>query len=253
METALDPFRDEPIDVAQFVARYGRKTPGSVRPSARCPACAQPLNVVGDATPNTVGHFAHRKNSPACHVKEFGQLRYLDLLPTDPDPARGVWLRAEVLQHTDWCLALIQRWVPFLSGEELDESLAHASARKLWEYRHLQPWQVPYCLLMTREWPPWSGLREPDGTPRRQLWFRFWFDARVRSIDDLWIRGGHGVSIHRGTYRLPATGPGLLPGPRELLRLRSVLLDVDAQGKSELRGGESSLRELRSIMARHLA
>lgn len=252
METALDPSRDELIDVSEFIARYGRRTQGVVRPSARCPACLQPLNVVGDSTPNTVGHFAHRKHSQPCHVKEFGQLRYLDLLPTDPDPARGEWLREQVLKHKDWSLAVLQRWVPYLAWQELHEMLVVARDRRLWEYRHLQPWQVPYCLLMTREFPPRSGARGVDGSPRRQLWFRFWFDAQIRSFDDLWIRSGHGVSIHRGTYRSPAEA-GSLPGPREFVRVRSELLEADAQHVSELRGGSVSLNELRSIMTRHLA
>ena len=252
METALDPFEPEMVTVAQYVARHGRRMPGVVRAAARCPVCRQPMTAMGDGTANTVGHFAHRKGAGFCPTREAAQAPYLALPPSFPDPDRGRWLREVVRSQADQHLAVLQQWATYLGPEELDEMLAIAARRRLWEYRHLQPWQVPFCLLMTREFPPWTSARSGAGQPIRRLWFRFWFDSGVRGIDDLWIHREGKVHVHRGSY-LPPSGRRALPGLADLQRVTSEPISPLALPGSPLKGTANFLNMLRGIMARHLA
>lgn len=252
METALDPFRNELIDVAQYVARNGRKTPGTERPLAGCPICGQAMTPVGDGTPNTVGHFAHRKGTGFCPTKDAGREPYLSLPPTSPDPERGRWLREVVFAHWQQHLSVLQRWATYLGPRELDEMLMIAGQRRLWEYRHLQPWQVPYCLLMTREFPPWTSALDKDDRPIRKLWFRFWFDVRVRGIDDLWIHRQGSVVVHRGSYH-PPLGRRVLPGLADLARVKTEPISYEAWCCAEPKGSGPFLSMLGGIMAKHLA
>lgn len=252
MDFAVDPYRGDLIDVAAFRKRYGRRTTGFRRPpDATCPQCVQPVFPRGDDTPATVGHFAHYARSGPCLFKVLGAESYLDLQPVDPDPERSHWLRAQVLERWEMIIGFLQYCVPYLSPRELEMCLLVAARRRLWDRRHIEPWHVGPCLLVSNEFMPASGLLIRPGTPGRRLWFRFWFDQPMRLVEDLWIkRSGH-ATLYRGSFRVPAVLERL-PGLAEALVVKGELVEPSLALGIAPSGPMAVVEQMRLVLARHL-
>lgn len=219
MQCASDPLNGELIDVAEYIRRHGQRGPGDdTRPACRCEVCCQVMRPRGELTPNTHAHFAHLRGAAQCPTQSRTGEPYLTLTPVDPDPARAPVLKREVLDDWPRILNWLRFMVPYLSPKELDEALQTAARVRLWEHRHLQAWQVPACLLVTRDFAPRdSVLGYKTKAPRRLLYMRYWFASEARNLGDLWIHAPAEFVVVRGSYRAP-TGRRLRPGLEDLMK-----------------------------------
>jgi hypothetical protein len=84
----------------------------------------------------------------------------------------------------------------------------------------LQEWFIPYIFLSTCDFPPPNN---PKAAAKRPEWLRFWFDARVRTIEDLWIHTDGEFRMMRALYRTPARGGQ--PSANHLIRIEPVQPD----------------------------
>ena len=221
MQCASDPLNGELIDVAEYVRRHGQRGAGDdTRPACHCEVCGQVMRPRGELTPNTHAHFAHLRGAAPCPTQSRTGEPYLTLIPADPDPARAPVLKREVLDDWPRMLAWLRFMVPYFSPAELDDALQTATRVRLWEHRHLQAWQVPACLLVTRDFAPRDSLLDyQTRTPRRALYMRYWFASQARNLGDLWIHAPTAFTLVRGSYR-PPTGRRFRPGLGDLLKTR---------------------------------
>ena len=174
----------------------------------------------GELTPNTHAHFAHLRGAAPCPTQSRTGEPYLTLIPADPDPARAPVLKREVLDDWPRMLVWLRFMVPYFSPAELDDALQTATRVRLWEHRHLQAWQVPACLLVTRDFAPRDSLLDyQTRTPRRALYMRYGFASQARNLGDLWIHAPTAFTLVRGSYR-PPTGRRFRPGLGDLLKTR---------------------------------
>ncbi|MBI1889636.1 MAG: hypothetical protein HYS18_03225 [Burkholderiales bacterium] len=171
------------------------------------------MNTRGEANPKVDGVFAHQRNSTAyCPLKQSAAKPYRILRPVDPDEEAAQRLRASFFSHWKhhWTLMRQRDFAPFADIEEFIALIRHADQSGLWLYRHLEEWVVPYIFLALKDFPP---IRGKDKVLRAE-WIRFWFDARVRTIEDLWIHTNGDWRIVKAIYAKPRNGG--VPGPVQL-------------------------------------
>jgi hypothetical protein len=49
-----------------------------------------------------------------------------------------------------------------------------------------------------------SKTSKTSNQPLREQWVRFWYDARVRTIEDLWIRTNEPLTMIKATFTTSA-------------------------------------------------
>jgi hypothetical protein len=89
-----------------------------------------------------------------------------------------------------------------------------------WEHRGLEEWHLPYVCMAMLEFPP---SRVPEGSKLRPEWLRFYFDERVRTLEDLWIRVEDDFRFMKAIYKAPARKAS--PRLAELLDIEPVTAD----------------------------
>ena len=113
------------------------------------------------------------------------------------------WVRHYTLMRRAWPALTIARFIAVI---------ACADVADLWSYRMLRDDDLAAVLLVLA-----GFLRVPDalgteapGTDTRAptvRWVRFWFDASVRDVGDLWTAGGSAPPLFRVDYREPLVTP----------------------------------------------
>ncbi|WP_063533099.1 hypothetical protein [Burkholderia sp. MSMB1589WGS] len=103
--------------------------------------------------------------------------------------------------------ALMRRVWPALTIERFVTVIACADVADLWSYRALRDDDLAAVLLVLT-----GFLRVPDAPAADALvpaarWVRFWFDASVREIGDLWAAGAAAPRLFRVDYREPLATP----------------------------------------------
>lgn len=96
-----------------------------------------------------------------------------------------------------------------------------ADRTRLWHRAQLAEWEIPYIFLVWRDYPPIADKK--TGKLIRREWYRFWFDARVRTLEDLWIRTHGEHRIVRATYAIPRGGNA--PGLSQIRGTKVIRLD----------------------------
>lgn len=191
---ALHPETNDLISVDAYLIDLGRKPVKATAepPRARCPICRQQLAVVASNSPESVGHFAHLPRSSYCPTKDTSRSPYLDLRPTNPDPARARAIRELFSQDWQNYFAFLDYMVKFCSLVRL------ADDKQIWAYRGLELSDVPYVMLTLADFAPATSERQ-----QRRYWFRFWFDTSVRTFEDLWIHRTDPAQFYRAWYEPP--------------------------------------------------
>jgi hypothetical protein len=176
------------------------------------------------------GHMPNKGNQ--CPLKNLADAKYALLPDTNPDPERGVRMRADFFLGWEWHFALMQNLTDkALDIDDFISRIELADRHKLWSRRKLELWEIPYILLVWQEFRPiWSSSQQRW---LRQDWLRFWFEGRVRTIDDLWIRTEGEFSIVKAYYA-PTKGGGS-PGLKQLKSYSRINVQTDFVDEAEPR------------------
>lgn len=223
MNTGYDSRLRRSLTIEQYKDEYGTKLDASgkprTRPSVVCLACGGVLHTVGAESLTTAAVWAHDPDPHVnCPVKDTGGTRYELLSPTTPDNVAAQELREGffVSWATHW--GHIRKIANYADIHTLVGFLRHADSTNFWAHKGLQAWHIPYIFLATCDFPPPAGVA---GT-RRKHWLRFRFDARVRTLEDLWIRVLPNLSFLCLYYRKPRTGE---PTPAHFIDMEAIALD----------------------------
>lgn len=216
MKEALHPTQSRPITVVEYIRLFGPRLDHlgrkNIRPPARCPACNEDMHPRGEADPEVDGVFAHKPNSTAyCPLKQSAAQPYQILPQKDPDLAAAQRLRASFFLHWKYHWQLLRDYAPYADIAEFIALIRYSDKQCIWQYRDLQEYEIPYIFLVLKDFHPIKS----KGKWLRKEWIRFWFDSRVRTIDDLWIRTTGDWRIVKAIYATPRA-KGTVPGAAQL-------------------------------------
>lgn len=228
MKTALHPYNvKKEVTVQTYTAEFGPKLDPQGRhrnrPSPRCPGCLEPMIIRGNDRPLHDQVFSHSPdtNPPPCPLRNRADHKYAFLHDVPEDTARGRALRADFFAHWQTHYAHMRK---LLNGYvDVDDYIAvikEADRSRLWSRGNLQEWEVPYIFLAWKEWAP---VIKKGGQPLRPDWLRFWFDSRVRTLEDIWIRTQGDPRIIKAIYKNPARGG--IPTLRHLVDTKTLYID----------------------------
>ncbi|RQS37254.1 hypothetical protein DIE03_01470 [Burkholderia sp. Bp8992] len=108
--------------------------------------------------------------------------------------------------------ALMRRAWPALTIGRFIAVIACVDVADLWSYRMLRDDDLAAVLLVLAGFlrvPEVSGAAAPvdDARAPTVRWVRFWFDASVRDVGDLWTAGSTAPPLFRVDYREPLVTP----------------------------------------------
>lgn len=221
MQEALHPFRDEPIIVSTYIREFGQRAIGSEidnRPRARCRLCRSELRLRGGLDGKTIRHFAHFPESGFCPTKKPLGTPYLGLAPRVEDPMNALALKQIVIRLWTRYFTKTRELVPCLSPEEFIMLIERANEHRIWMYAGLQAWEIPYVLVVLADFPVNTSVKL-EGKPLRKYWFRFFYDAHTRHIQDLWIDPPAAARFFRSSYQQPQRG---IPRSSHLVNTREL-------------------------------
>lgn len=224
MHEALHSTSFQHITVADYHRAFGRPPVGDTspdtRPRAICPFCRQKMTIVGDKSSNTIGHFAHQRGSGFCPAKEKAGAPYLRLTPKRADPEKGMAIRREFKTTWQHQLSHLESLVPALHVYEFLSLLELADKWRIWEYSGMTAGDVPYVLLVLADFSTFTAQKNQDGTSKRRFYLRFFYDAALKDIEDLWIWPGEKPTLHRVSYAPMVRGG--LPTEKNINKSTSV-------------------------------
>lgn len=228
MRKAFWPHKNEECTAEKYLAEYGGRHDSRwkfvQRPFGRCPACLEPVKLVGeDRVPlaPVFSHIGSSKVPPPCPLRNSADHKYAFLIEPPQDTMRGRLLRISFFEHWQHHYKQTQRHLKGIANIEDFISMINAADHTgLWYRAQLSEWEIPYIFLVWQDYPP---LRGRDGKLKRREWYRFWFNARVRTLEDLWIRTTGQSWIIRATYATPRNGG--VPGLKQLKDTSVIRLD----------------------------
>ena len=204
MHKALHPYSPDRITVQAHIQEFGNDSL-EMDERARCPLCKGRLSNRAASAPGAIGHFAHMPKSGYCPTKDTSGLPYLNKPPRDPDPEAATIIKNTFL--TNWPKHFSQlNWiVKGLHVNEFINAIRCANKERIWEYRQLQEYQLPYIFATLMDYPSANSLHI-NGKPVRKMWFRCWFDTSVKQYEDLWIYRETPLLFWRAWYNNPSRG-----------------------------------------------
>lgn len=227
MEQSFEPNRRRKFSVEQYVDEFGPKLDATGqernRPTMICLACGSMMHTIGENGPlrdATWGHNPSKGNGPWCPLKEKNGAKYEMLAPVDPDREAGKALRHDFFANWQIYWGFICQLAPMADIHTLVGFLKHADVIRLWEQRNLRQWHLPYIFLSMCEFPPPVSRKAAS---IRSRWLRFRFDARVRTLEDLWIRTDGDWAFLKTSYRVPSRAAS--PGPKHLIDVELITPD----------------------------
>jgi hypothetical protein len=199
MKIALHPLEPRRISPREYIAEFGSKFDRiDDNERARCPACKHRLSTPGEDRAGLITTFRHLPNKDHwCIFKNASDFRYRLLPNSNLDPIRGAQLRESFLQNWQKHFILMDWYAAYFDIVDFVERIQLADKEQLWSRPKLQEWEVPHILLVWQAVPP---AYKKTGEVLRAEWLRFWFDGRIRTIDDLWIRTEGDFLLTRACY-----------------------------------------------------
>ena len=205
MFDAYEPYVDRLINIKDYEDRVARGEFGSptLPDPARCPLCKEGLQCRAGHTKDD-RHFAHPIN-PAnkCRLKPEHGLPYVHLPPRVPDPVAEQQNIQFMKAHFDAIFARMSEsadMIPFFDLGEFVELLREARRLRAYAYQGVEGWMLPYVLCTLRTFLPKDSKKDRDKKPMRKMTFRFYYDAGVPDLQELWINKGNGAQLFRATY-----------------------------------------------------
>ncbi|WP_423368273.1 hypothetical protein [Burkholderia sp. LMG 32019] len=113
------------------------------------------------------------------------------------------WARHYTLMRRAWPALTIGRFIAVIACVDVAD---------IWSYRMLRDDDLAAVLLVLAGFlrvPDASGTDAPGADTRAPTvrWARFWFDASVRDVGDLWTAGNSAPPLFRVDYREPLVTP----------------------------------------------
>ena len=224
MQVARHPVHHRHVDVQDYVIEFGKPTaddPNYEPPTCTCIACVQAVPLRPRVpSPHVTQHFTHQRDLGFCPTKTQAGTPYIGLRPNNPDAAAATALR----------LAFRANWqrhyekiggrgglLPLMAIGEFISMLEGADAANIWGHVGLTERDVPYVLVITRDFTPWTGIKKGKDLLRR-FWFRFWFDHRIDRVPVLWIHRPEDVMLQRASFQPPRSPRGR-PDGNALVRI----------------------------------
>ena len=200
---AIDRSTGKKISAEEFQKRHSRKTTtGLVDIPAECPYCHKDL-FLRQGT-KTI-HFWHGTSQEFCPSKEpFGR-PYIHLTPTKPDLAHAAALRMQFKEEWQLHYLELQRLIPYMSCHEFLSLLGEALSKNIFAYTDMTIEDVPYVMVLALDYVPATSYKK-----RRKFWFRFWYDVKIRDVEDLWIVQPTEFELIRASF-IPPTPPSRFP------------------------------------------
>lgn len=226
MKTALHPYTNKSITVLNYINEFGTKLDAygneQIRPPARCPACSGEMHTRGETNPTVDGVFSHQPNTTHfCPLKASAGEPYIVLPPVDEDHNRTTALRTSFMRNWKYHYSLMKSYLKVLNVFDFINLIKFADKNRIWSYRNLEENQIPYVFLVLKEFPPVKY----QGKYIRRDWVRFWFDSRVRSLDDLWIETNGDWLLIKAIYAKPRSGG--TPTHKQLKDTEILQADLD--------------------------
>jgi hypothetical protein len=209
MKTVLHPHEFKPITAEQYLGEYGSKHDpkwqNEERPRTRCTACLRVLRLTDESRPVFDQTFGHMPNPMEfCPFKTGTQNNYLTLGNTPKNPARGAEIRSLFFQNWPWHFELIKSYVGHVDIFDFIQRIELADKDDLWGCSNIQEWEIPYVLMVWLPFKPILTISKTSNQPLREQWVRFWYDSRVRTINDLWIEVQEPLTMIRATFTTSA-------------------------------------------------
>jgi hypothetical protein len=140
----------------------------------------------------------------------------------DVSAEQGQILRQQVLDHWRQHWGHIQELMDVPDIHGFIGFIRWADKKQLWRHKGLCEWFIPYIYLSVCELPPPTS---PKALEKRGVWLRFWFDGRVRTVEDLWIRTTGDFRMMKASYSAPARGGS--PTAKSLIRIDPIKPDAE--------------------------
>lgn len=234
MRKAFDRDGITPITVAQYRDRYGAKlnddgTPNE-RPPAICPACRATLFLRGEASNAVAPNFAHHPGAGFCPIKSGGAHKYSVLPPTTYNSAIGDALRRSFFKNWKLHWLRFRDYVGFVSVADFIMIIKYMDAKRMWEYHSLREYEIPYVLLVLKDFKPVrKAAKKGDVSTAQQYWrhkwVRFWFDASITLFDDYWnLSANNRRPLLKALYTTSPTAKR--PNPDDISDFEYVQIDL---------------------------
>jgi len=183
------------------------------------------MKIVGEDRPLHDQIFSHigKENPPPCPLRNSADYKYEFLEEAPEDSEEGRRLRRDFFKNWEKHWNVMWKLLDhFMDIEDFIGLIRRADTTRLWHRSKLSEWEIPYIFLVWKEWKP---VKKRDGTILRETWIRFWFDAHVRTIEDIWIRTQGNPRIIKAWYKDPKRGAIL--GPDHLIDTDEVRINLD--------------------------
>lgn len=197
MHDAINPISSELITVEQYDKVFGRGELGhGGRPiPAKCPICLEKMWVRGGSRQR---HYYHIDNYP-CPTKKISAAPFLSLIDPGENPVEVAAHIQFLRNNWERIYQRIKSDIPFFSFKEFILLLEEARRIRLFAYRGLEVWTIPYLMMALKDFTPATGAVGKGGE-QRELSFRFFFQCRSNLLNELWIRGTVGPALFRMSY-----------------------------------------------------
>jgi hypothetical protein len=197
MYEALHPDTGEKISAKDYVKDFGATHRQKIN-RAKCPFCNDDMKLV--TRQGTAYHFAHIGNA-FCPSKESSAKPYKNLRPQTLDKESAITILNSFKQNWKYHYQHLTKIIPCFSYNEFLNLLHEAKTLHIWYYSGIQEFQIPYIFATLIDFPPENGIII-NYIPKRKLYFRFWFDASVKSYYDLWIQIQSEIQFWRASYNV---------------------------------------------------
>lgn len=255
MKKAFHPKEDRYITVHDYLSEFGPRLDASgkvrTRPRSRCPACLEPMKIFGEDRPLHDQVFSHIgiKNSVPCPLRNRADHRYEFLNEAPEDTEAGRRLRQNFFEKWEKHYEKMRKLLSgFMNVQDFIDLIHEADRTRLWNRANLSEWEIPYIFLVWTEWPPVKKKR--DGTILRKEWIRFWFDSRVRTLEEIWIRTQGPFRIIKAWYRDPERGG--VPGLNHLIDTDVVEIDTDFLNSQHKNPSDFAIDKMRQFFSDEL-
>lgn len=190
-----------------------------------CPHCSNRNMVLRARSSISVPpYFAHPKNFGYCPSQENREGIYRGYGIQNPDPNNAKKLRDNFRHYWQYYFKKLKQLVPYLRKEEFTRLIDIASEERIWEYRNVEPYHIPYLLVTLADFP----IQKPDSYYKpencRQLYFRYWFNTHLNNYEDI-FGNLRELSLCRASYKLE--GKERIPMPERLMKTLNISIDND--------------------------